>query len=76
MAEHGTLSGYNNDNCRCDLCREAQRDVKRRYRQTEKGRATVNRHARMQGRMKRAALRWIKENEPEVYKQIWKESRE
>lgn len=29
---HGTLSAYQNDGCRCDLCRKAQRDYMREWR--------------------------------------------
>jgi hypothetical protein len=32
MAAHGTLSAYNNDQCRCPRCREAARTAKARYR--------------------------------------------
>ena len=35
---HGTYSRYTNGRCRCDLCREANRDRGRRYRKEIKER--------------------------------------
>lgn len=29
---HGTLTAYNRDKCRCDLCRKAMRDYEREHR--------------------------------------------
>lgn len=35
---HGTISAYNNDGCRCDDCRAAIRDYRRRARRVQSGR--------------------------------------
>jgi hypothetical protein len=75
MAEHGTVSSYNNQRCRCDLCRQAMRERKRKYRATEHGAQVTRRHAKMSKKMQTLALKYIRENEPEVYKEIWREAR-
>jgi sugar (pentulose or hexulose) kinase len=75
MAElrHGVRTTYAVHGCRCDLCKASEREAKRRYRQTETGRESMRRSQRHAQSMRRAALRWIKENEPDVYRAIRRE---
>ena len=68
--EHGKRTTYAKHGCRCDLCRTAEREQKRKYRATEKGKESMRRVQRHQTQMRRLALVWIRENRPDVYKEL------
>jgi len=67
---HGVRTTYAVHGCRCDLCRESERVAKQIYRKTDKGRDAMRRSQRHSQKMRTLALRWVKDNEPDVYLDI------
>ena len=70
---HGVRTTYAKHGCRCDLCKASEREQKRKYRATEKGKVASRRSSRHQAQMGRLAVKWLKANQPDVYKQIRRE---
>lgn len=70
---HGVRTTYAVHGCRCDLCRASEREAKRRYRETQRGKESMRRAQRHQNQMRRLALAWIREHQPDIYKQIRRE---
>lgn len=70
MSEHGTITMYCNNGCRCDLCREAQRVYMRQYRSTGTGRGKARRNSQIKSRVAWACIQWMKQNQSGVYYQI------
>lgn len=68
--EHGTISMYCNNGCRCDLCRDAQRQYMRRYRATSRGRIKTQRSSRVKIRVAWECLRYVRDNHSDVYFRI------
>lgn len=68
--EHGTVSMYCNQRCRCEACREAQRVYMRRYRSTQIGRGKARRNSQIKSRVAWACIQWMKQNEPHTYYRI------
>lgn len=70
---HGVRTTYAVHGCRCDLCRASEREAKRRYRQTDKGKESTRRAVRHRAKMGSVAVKWLKENQPDVYRQLRRE---
>jgi hypothetical protein len=72
---HGKQSSYVSG-CRCDLCRAANSDYQKRYRKTEKGRATARRNAKIQRQAQALALAYLRVNDRRTYFGIYDMAKE
>ena len=68
--KHGSTTSYQYHKCRCDLCKEAQRDYMRSYRKKPDNKSHL--HNLAYGLRKQYAWQWIKENRPDVADEIRK----
>jgi hypothetical protein len=73
--KHGTRSTYVHHKCRCDECRAAQNAYQREYVKTEESRVYRTKLSRAVRKRNQAAARWVKQNQPDLWKQICEEIR-
>ena len=74
--KHGTLYAYAGRGCRCGQCKEAARVYSTAYRSTDNGRDASRRSAARNNFIRQNALKWIRENRPDVIDELeaaWEE---
>ena len=71
--KHGSLYCYTRLGCRCEPCRQAQSDYKRKLLSDPRVREASNRSKARQQRLERAARRWLAEHRPDVLQTLERE---
>jgi hypothetical protein len=72
---HGRQSAYV-AGCRCETCREANREAQARYRSTAKGREQARRNARVQRRAQALALAHLRATDRRAYFAVYDQAKE